>query len=753
MSYLTERDGQIAFFNNYGIDYNDDNSVLVDYTDGVYNGNIFEFKLNINDLNTVLFQAIKYLSRRRIKGEAIPATILLISLNDKKVYEYKSRDYRDDIHKVYIGRASKNNNGFIAKTKPVIYDYSNMIMSRKVKKLLKEEKTIEEKYMPINIDEDCIVGWGERYYQELPKASKGDFIGDDTGEAVSIRGEIREPKHFKGLINAYTGKSNEKFKYLMDCLNDRLSKKDLGAFYTPLLYAKKAADLVLMAVERVPEGNDYIILDRCAGTGNLESALIGLKDRNGEELISHCVVSTYEYYEYKVLNEMIGDKVREIIPPTEGDVIYQSGKISNANAMSEEYINNPIIKQYINNKKCTVILFENPPYRDESSGVVNGIAERSGKKNSFVVVKMKEEIKGAATNDLANRFIWSGFKYYLRQNTDSYVVFSPIKYWKQYSFVNYEALAGFACNRKHFHATSNTITCILWSNEEKAIQTISVDAFNIIDEDLINEKKLILKKVFNPVSKFYSKIEFKETDTTGLYCDKSGAQCGDRKVRTKGYLNDSIIGYLEADSFQIASLKRNITRFSLYDGNGFYITYDNYLEKLPLWVAKMFPQDKWYEKGVYATTADGGTIYTKDKDFLKCCLIYTCLSNQNKCQTIEDLDGKIYKNELCFDTNTIASRDLAKMNLDQDEEKLINLWSTIAKETIKTSKYNPKWTYGVYQITKEINTFTQEGTGKSKKRIYDYPQLNGNLNTLRTKLKEYYKSHITQKMFKYELLK
>ena len=349
MSYLTERDGQIAFFNNYGIDYNDDNSVLVDYTDGVYNGNIFEFKLNINDLNTVLFQAIKYLSRRRIKGEAIPATILLISLNDKKVYEYKSRDYRDDIHKVYIGRASKNNNGFIAKTKPVIYDYSNMIMSRKVKKLLKEEKTIEEKYMPINIDEDCIVGWGERYYQELPKASKGDFIGDDTGEAVSIRGEIREPKHFKGLINAYTGKSNEKFKYLMDCLNDRLSKKDLGAFYTPLLYAKKAADLVLMAVERVPEGKDYIILDRCAGTGNLESALIGLKDRNGEELISHCVVSTYEYYEYKVLNEMIGDKVREIIPPTEGDVIYQSGKISNANAMSEE--NNPqTVKKRINKR-------------------------------------------------------------------------------------------------------------------------------------------------------------------------------------------------------------------------------------------------------------------------------------------------------------------------------------------------------------------------------------------------------------------
>lgn len=29
----------------------------------------------------------------------------------------------------------------------------------------------------------------------------------------------------------------------MDCLNDRLNKKDLGAFYTPMPYCKKAAEL------------------------------------------------------------------------------------------------------------------------------------------------------------------------------------------------------------------------------------------------------------------------------------------------------------------------------------------------------------------------------------------------------------------------------------------------------------------------------------------------------------------------------
>lgn len=345
--YKTEREGQMEFFDNYGIPYIDDASVLVDNTDGVYNGNIIEFKLSINNLNRVLFQAIKYLSKMRIKGESVPATILLVDLNSTTVYAYKSEDYRDEIQKVYTGAASKNNEGFVAGKYDQKLDYSNMLESAEVKKLLKGKKVCpDEMYMPVDIDESCIVGWAERYYREKPSASKGDFLGDDTGTAVKMTGEIRDPRHFKGLINPYTGKSNEKFKYLMDCLNDRLSKKDLGAFYTPVAYAKKAAELVQIAVDRVPDGNDYIILDRCAGTGNLEAALIGLTDKNGDELIEHCVVSTYEYYEYKVLSERIGDKVRDIIPPSEANVVYENGKVANADAMSKEFIENPLIKRF-----------------------------------------------------------------------------------------------------------------------------------------------------------------------------------------------------------------------------------------------------------------------------------------------------------------------------------------------------------------------------------------------------------------------
>ncbi len=98
--YEIERDGQIDFFKNYGIPYEEDESILADNTDGVYNGVLLEFKLNINNLNTVLFQAIKYLSRMRIKGESVPAKILLISLNNRVAYEYDSKDYLKEIERV-----------------------------------------------------------------------------------------------------------------------------------------------------------------------------------------------------------------------------------------------------------------------------------------------------------------------------------------------------------------------------------------------------------------------------------------------------------------------------------------------------------------------------------------------------------------------------------------------------------------------------------------------------------------------------
>ena len=69
-----ELEGQIEFYEQYlkvvnpNLTYED---IFRNNTDGILNGNLLEFKLNITDLNACLFQAIKYLSAMRIKGEPI----------------------------------------------------------------------------------------------------------------------------------------------------------------------------------------------------------------------------------------------------------------------------------------------------------------------------------------------------------------------------------------------------------------------------------------------------------------------------------------------------------------------------------------------------------------------------------------------------------------------------------------------------------------------------------------------------------
>lgn len=125
-TYVDEREGQVEFFRSFGVPYEDgilvewedeDDEVLADSTDGVFNGVLFEFKLVV-DPNPTLFQAIKYCSRRRLLGKPCPATILLVSLREQRAYAYHASDYKEEIHRVYAGAASLNNTGFIAHTPP-----------------------------------------------------------------------------------------------------------------------------------------------------------------------------------------------------------------------------------------------------------------------------------------------------------------------------------------------------------------------------------------------------------------------------------------------------------------------------------------------------------------------------------------------------------------------------------------------------------------------------------------------------------
>lgn len=742
--YIIEKEGQIDFFDQFQIDYVN-NDVLVNNTDGVYNGNLLEFKLSIQDPNKVLFQSIKYLSNMRVKGESVPANILCIDLNNTICYVYHSQDYFDDIHKIYFGSASKDNEGFISKNCIDKLDYSTQEGASELRKYLSEKN-----YMKIRIDEECIVGWAERYYREHPNADKGDFLDDREGLIVSKTSEIREPKVFKNYILPYTGKTNEKFKYLMDKLNDRRNKKKLGAFYTPIPYCNVVAEMLRKAIARVPEGNDYVIIDRCAGTGNLQSIL-------SEEELSHCIVSTMEYYEYKVLLERIGSKVREIIPPIESQVEYVDGFVSNADALSEEFVNNPIIKKYIDDEKCTIILYENPPYTES-----NGTTKTNGDwKNSYVYSNMKKEISGSALNDLANAFIWSGFKYYLRQDTDSYLLFSPPKYWKIHHMVNKKFIDGVAFNRRHFHTKIDAcIIAVLWANIDENIESFDVHAYDIENgENLIDCGYLPIKKVYSTFASSYGDKRKFDDDTQGLFCDLQGDEMiYGNSLRLKAIYNPNILGYMVVNQsgFDNPDLNSGLTSVGRYDGNGFYVRKDNYIEKLPLFCASRYItyNRQWTERARIVKSGDSPELFLKnlkkDKDFQKKCLIFTCLEMQNHCKSFVGSDNILYQNNFCLDIDSFSYNELKKYDLNDEDRLLINAWENVLSEAKKTDNYNDKLKYGVYQIFKELNTFYKNEDGEL---MPNYPELNGNLNTLKNLVKNYYVDYICKKLFEYELLK
>lgn len=272
--YSNEGDGQADFFDEFSID---PRTALVLNTDGVHRGNLLEFKVSISDVNQVLFQAVKYLSKMRINGHSVPANILLVDLNAQTVYKFDSADYFEDIHLTYATSASRSNKGFRAKSSPVVIEDFFNSGAQRVATLLKQNE-----HVAIRINEDCVVGWAERYYREVKGADKASFLENDPRKGL---GELKSPRHFKGLILPYEGDSYAEFSHILDRLNDKMQKIELGAFYTPTRYVLKSHELLREAIARVPVGNDYVIIDRCAGSGNLQHGLT-------EDELSHVIVNT-----------------------------------------------------------------------------------------------------------------------------------------------------------------------------------------------------------------------------------------------------------------------------------------------------------------------------------------------------------------------------------------------------------------------------------------------------------------------------
>lgn len=751
-------------------------------TDGYTRGILFEHKTNVQSYgeSKALGQALIYLSRFNRDGIPVPAKICLVGQEEQKCYVYDTQKYMkyvNDIPTYANMKASDGIPGFQAGARSRLITFD---INEPVRRMRDVSDFVQEapENVKVDISEHNVYGWANYYYDHAEEYKQ-------KPEKKKFFDELRNPVGtLANLIVPWRGQETD-FKYIMDMLNDPMTQKKLGAFYTPPAYSRKAAELVRQAIDRVPVGNDYVIIDRCAGSGNLEMYL----DDGDEDVLSHVIISTYELKEWMVLKDRYNGRVRYIIPPVPKTPdtlpdLNDEGFLSGANALTRDIIDNPEVKKCIDDPHCTIILFENPPYAETTS--IEFQKRDEGKdaskwKDSFVIDAMKKEVAGATSNDLANAFIWSGFHYFLRQPTDSYIVFSPIKYWKAQHLIQRKFLNGFAFNRIHFHAkTAACVTCILWSNEtDTLLQKFSIHAYDLDKWNrLVDEGTIDIKAIKSIFSEKYYDNRREVTDTyDGIASDLDGTETdySKKKVRVQRTYNPDIIGYMAIDAagFDNPRLHACLTRNEKFNGNGFNVRMDNFLEKLPCFAASRYTDNynNWKVMSMVMKSGDKAEQYEADvksgrlNQFLCQTLIWTGLTHYAHMRSLDGSDGRYYKNELCFDNLdgkiTLAYSKLNEFiangyQLSDFEHQMFNKWNgilTFIRDNC--SEYNPKYSYGLYQIDEEINVKIQQGVKSDGKpnMIRKYGDLQNMITDMKTLVKQYYLDNLVETLLEYEFLK
>lgn len=761
-----ERADNLFFWRSFGFDEKD---ILIENTDGILNGALFEFKNSIADLNAVLTQAIHYLSKLRIKGGIpIPSKIVLVDINKNRASVYDATKYRLEILQNYTNSASKNVNQKTLKdaTNPEKVIEFDVLQPRSPKNHELLELFQIDEYQKFEIDFPNILGWANYIYRHDKTTTKSQMFEILKQPSNSI---------VENYILPWNGDESD-FDTVMDALNDPANRKDLGAFYTPLPYVKEATKLVRQAISNLPKGMDYVILDRCAGTGALEHYLT-------EEELSHVILNTYEIKEWLVLyNKYIG-KVRAIIPPLSIVQANKGNLVTGGDALAEEFLSIPMetdgkhntLQEVIDDKNVAIIGFENPPYSSELARAQEGNV-KSIDKFSYIRKLMSDEFVGDSNHakDLLNQFVWSFEKYFMRDENDYYILFAPVKYWKSVGLMQKVFIDGFLANRGNFKAQESSILVALWKNDrDNETESITVTAKEIwrdnkkwgtgkgaavidVPEDAVlkDVKNINIKKVYTTLSKLYSKkLPTDQKATTVVGYDGYETYLRDNKKFNPIYSKD-ILAHLEASGFGLTAQDVRMTRISTYHGYGSQVRTNNYAEQTALFVAKQYPQRNWYERDIYYTTADKEDLYKKDIDFLRKSTLWTCISQKNHCLSFHGSDGKFYNNEMCLDENSLVRKELVEQEkygkLDRADLMLLGVFDELLELVKDTQEYNPEYNYGTYQIELEINTSYKDSNDK---KIFNNEKVNTKLKELKTRLADYYEDELESKLFEYELLK
>jgi hypothetical protein len=267
----------------------------------------------------------------------------------------------------------------------------------------------------------------------------------------------------------------------------------------------------------------------------------------------------------------------------------------------------------------------------------------------------------------------------------------------------------------------STVSSILWQNLNVDNEKLKFDSDNGVRE---------VKKVNEPISNLRLSAE-----------------------------TDNPMCYVQARNFNFSSPRLTARIVNQKDGNeGSACDESNIFNLLPLFC---LGRNRWAESedsgkdytiiDTFYKTADSGTKYQKDQNFLKASFIFSLLTNWNQC-----ISNDYIRNEVCLGQNTRSDKLFTNLKLTNEELNLYNQWTKILNLAKSKKEFISSYTYGLYQIENDIN-IKVDSKSKNKKRepimVHKYSDLNSEIANLKKMLKEYYEKNIQEKLIEYELLK
>lgn len=696
---------------------------------------IIEFKEAVADVARGCGQLTAYMHQLQAKGEKVPRHAVLIDLTAKRAWQWPSRELLaaalgSDLYACAPSRAPANNTPHAAG-----FNYNTAEGYDRLYTMLHGGAETDAKYAPTPAN---IIMLAKHYYRAAPSGDKLTFMDAEGAE-------IRKPSVLADRLLPYAEPTNDAFSGVADCLNPSLWQKELGAFFTPPHAAALGQQFLQQAIAELPAGADYVVLDRCAGTGNLYRGL-------PTHILEHCYLSEIEPVQQQILLSNFADTGAHILPvPHDG----LSSPFPAHEGLTERLA-----------AGARLIIYENPPYAEAGAGNSTsggGAARINSFKTSAMCRAMKAapEGRGAATNDIANVFIWSAFN---ALHADRVIVFSPIKYWKNSRIVSPCFKRGAIVNRKGFHASEGGITLIDWAAAGTPAETLTLSIYDLpyanvgdgADEgdylqaarEIANLPKVIVRRTLKAgalPSKAYPALPQGAREIVDV-CGFDGAINSGGKKRVASYIAPEILGYMEFAGAAISPMNGLFHRACVFRGHGAYITRDNIMSCIPYFCACKRPWRAWHEKDVLMRQLAPKAL---PEQFITACAVWFLFTPKQKSRELTLTDGTLLQNETCPDErawllNAVAPRAVHAVQ-HRDFLKLRGVYERALAFIKMLPDYNPNTRYSVWEIEAEFNTYDFFGRTDARGRPIKsraHPELHSIIQELKGELSAFWDKHI-----------